>query len=1003
MERAQGQHFILRSWLIFNFRLHLQLRRIFYRWGEIVYNHPFKIILGALLLTIICSIGLLRFSLESRATKLWVPQDSNGIKWQNFMKKTWPEEGLSRDPSIILFTAKNEGDNILTESALLQMLYVHQTVLNITFKGEDGEDLTYENTCVRPFSSSPDCAYFGGLEYWNYNETMIQESNGNYFQDVQGSIVLTRFQSPIPRSLVLGGIELDSNGEVNKVVALNMYYPNKDNDDTIIWEGEFIEVLRNMDELSSINVYFRAPRSVDDELSETVAGDLPKFVIAILIMFAYSSVVISYLGWTRTRIWISIAGTISIILSIASSFGVASAVGATASSITLLLPFILIGIGLDDMFVLVDSIDRYKQEGILDPKILFPKAISDSGTSICLTSITNFCAFFLGAIASLPAVRGFAIYAGFGILFALLFQISFLSALISFDLRRETKNRCELCPCVFCPPKSDRIPKPSFIRIFLNRYYTPFLLNPRTKFAVILVFTTAVIVALVGATKLDTGLVQQDLAPDGSYLIDWLDRNDKYFGGITVTIYQVVTDTEFDYGIPSNQDLIRQVSNELNQKDYILSTDSWLDSFIDWLPTSPYNSSLENGRPPSNQFLPWLETFLALPTSIQYDKDVVIVNGKITSSRIRHERVGFVNQKPKVDAMKDSRKVVSDLNFPGFVWSRGDIFYEGDAIMVEEAILNLTMAATAILIVSLALMYHPGMACLVVLNIIMVDIELLGLMFITNINLNSISVVNLVMSIGLSFDYVGHIGHAFSESPQKNRNLRAANALNKLGVPVLNGAITTFLAVLVLSTSDSAIFRTFFIMFAGIVGFGILHGMMFMPVLLSLVAPYGLEENDITNIRSKSSLDGSRSSFENSQVVQLSIESSVSNVLRQLYQNTINYVQLKVDGASATMYIDHTDNIPENNIKKIKEKIQNEEIQFHLFGFNKKIQGETSTSYVLIISAPNEKMEKAKAYWSENRSRFEGRIDTQIELTEKEELSAELIQSKLSTKLRKLI
>lgn len=54
---------------------------------------------------------------------------------------------------------------------------------------------------------------------------------------------------------------------------------------------------------------------------------------------------------------------------------------------------------------------------------------------------------------------------------------------------------------------------------------------------------------------------------------------------------------------------------------------------------------------------------------------------------------------------------------------------------------------------------------------------------------------------------------------------------------MLSGAISTFLAVAVLLFSTSYVFKTLAIQFALTVGLGVIHGLVLLPVLLSLFGP----------------------------------------------------------------------------------------------------------------------------------------------------------------------
>ena len=66
---------------------------------------------------------------------------------------------------------------------------------------------------------------------------------------------------------------------------------------------------------------------------------------------------------------------------------------------------------------------------------------------------------------------------------------------------------------------------------------------------------------------------------------------------------------------------------------------------------------------------------------------------------------------------------------------------------------------------------------------------------------------------------------------------RIAATLSDVGAAVMNGGLSTFLAVCLLGTSQSYVFRVLFQCFFLTVTLGLAHGMLFLPVLLSLVGP----------------------------------------------------------------------------------------------------------------------------------------------------------------------
>lgn len=103
--------------------------------------------------------------------------------------------------------------------------------------------------------------------------------------------------------------------------------------------------------------------------------------------------------------------------------------------------------------------------------------------------------------------------------------------------------------------------------------------------------------------------------------------------------------------------------------------------------------------------------------------------------------------------------------------------------------------------------------------------------------LDMVTYIALQLSIGLCIDYAAHIGHMFLTIDAGTRNERALKTVLNIGAAVMYGGGSTFLALSVLSIAKTYSYRAFFMVNALIIIFGLFHGIVLLPVILSLVGP----------------------------------------------------------------------------------------------------------------------------------------------------------------------
>ena len=162
--------------------------------------------------------------------------------------------------------------------------------------------------------------------------------------------------------------------------------------------------------------------------------------------------------------------------------------------------------------------------------------------------------------------------------------------------------------------------------------------------------------------------------------------------------------------------------------------------------------------------------------------------------------------------------------------------WEAFKIIEEELFQNVILCLVAVLVITTLLIGHPGCSGLVFVCVAMTVLDILGCMYFWGLFIDNVSVIQTVIAIGLCVDYAAHVGHCFMLKAG-TREERVVATLRDVGAAVLNGGISTFLAVVLLAGSNSYVFRVLFKQFFLTVVLGLGHGMVLLPVLLVYFGP----------------------------------------------------------------------------------------------------------------------------------------------------------------------
>jgi len=827
------------------------------------------------------------FSVETSESILWNPTGSIDQK-----NKEWLDEeaGFPKQPGRIRVLFHARGENVLSIDAMHRAFDVIDLVRN--FEG-------YDEICPELL-----CEIQSPTGFWkNHNRTLFHQDIFDMNYDVKealssfltsdGKFVIREkiYGDSIPQVTVndMHGFVFQQLVQQGQTSETDLFAPEllstaaqefklesaksfhigfelPEGPNSYKFEDNMVKALHQLShQWSEIGPYEIAVNCRDcatEELVQGIVNDAPLFGASFLVMAVVCIVTLSKKDRIKSRGLLGIGAVLTIFLSILSGYGFLFSIGIPLTPLTAIFPYVMLGIGLDDTFILTDAFERveFNQPGIEKVE----HTIQTVGMSITLSTLTTVVTYFLGCMNSTAGIRWFCLYAAITISIDFLYQITFFSALMILDERRMKQRRKDFCICYIAKSEpdhltdknsqnitgltsvvSDSVDRPGLIDVCIENMF-----RPGVKIIILIAFTILFAGSIYIASGIETALDGLAVYPQNSYV-------KQYFEDVLSYSTSLKTNTAGVY--------FRDV--DVSDENIQMAMSGFVDTLVEDIPyvTSPplffwlrdFKMFLNNMD--SLQTLPFneqLNTFLNTePYKSFYVNDIVRdETGTVTASRttIIYDDLEMFDIQNEIKAYNAQQEVTKEfvLNkglLDAHFFTYGSVYFTWELwdLLKTEIIVTSGLGLLSIFLISLIFVPHPIASMIIVPTVFFVYVETLAMFRLSGLHINGLTAVGLITCIGLVIDYSNHICMTYFEiKDAKDRNERSKKVLSTIGTSVLKGGLTTFIGVLPLAFNSTLGFQTLFITFVAITSLGLSHGFIFIPVVLSIIGPMGGKEDE---------------------------------------------------------------------------------------------------------------------------------------------------------------
>ncbi|TKR87382.1 hypothetical protein L596_011787 [Steinernema carpocapsae] len=822
------------------FYISRHVQHFFHNLGKLVCRHAVAFFTIPILFTVVSAVGLLRFNEENRIWYLYSPSSAPS-HFEHAVANEFFDDRGGKFWLEVAITA-HDAENLLRERYLEEVEGI-SNYLNFNFTVPcaltNSGQCSFSQLCTGPCNDNQVIPMFR-LIYRNTTQRLHPNFRLTY-------PTMHLYNDEYYVGEHFSGVDVDPHSQRITAIRVIVLYFRTDKQNEVVaetlnrWESEVLTFV-NQFQNDLVNVTVSSDGVVSHEVRRNGMSCVPYFSLTIVFVFSFIFVT------SRSRndpdfkmadmFLVALFGTMGPLMAVGTTFGLMLLIGLPFNSITLVMPFLVIGVGCDDVFIIQHAWRKTNKKDNLETRIA--ETMEEAGPSITLTSLTNGLSFAVGAFASTPAIRLFCIYTAVGVLIDFIYQLTFFVAATVYEGHRlMNKEKIFLNKQSQIVLQEPEVHKPGAHNGIVSKY-CKLLKMWQTKVAVGLTVMVYWYFSIQGCLTMEIRMDSSNLILSDSPLKSTAWVYEHYLWKQGTLVFAFVNNPP-DLSYQDNQRKMLELVDRFETMEKSMgknSTTFWLRNYL--------SKGLLNLDDQAS-FYPDLENWLDdyengggrwnEMVRLKSENGSVVGVEKFMFSTGSVMQTGSWNERAQLQ--KDWRMLAEDFAPYNVTVFQSYSFYVDQLDSIGPTTISTVLGALGTMAVA-CLCLIPSYTSIAssTMAMISINVGVFGLLSQWGVALDPITMCTTLMAIGFSVDYTAHISYHYYRNPKSwPSDVRLADALRSIGWPMIQAGFSTMLSIAPLGLIDSYMVSVFIKTTVLVISLGLIHGILFLPMLLLTANP----------------------------------------------------------------------------------------------------------------------------------------------------------------------